>query len=279
MKVDYVSDVHLEFGRAEFKPEHTGEVLVLAGDVCMVNDIDKFPLTSVHANSQSYRSTNSNVYREFFLEASKRYKHVLYVMGNHEHYKGTFDETVDVVRAQLSELTTNIHVLSNETFEYEGVTFFGATFWTDMNKSDYVAMHYAQQNMSDFRLIRWGEVRNYRKLHPKDTVEQFEFTKRKLRDVVRSATGPVVVISHHAPCSLSVHEMYRGDDLNAAYCSSVIEEVLDFNVPFWVHGHMHNPSDYVIENTRVLCNPRGYFKHEHFNTHLELKSFNVATNV
>ena len=32
MKVDYVSDVHLEFGRAEFKPEHTGEVLVLAGD-------------------------------------------------------------------------------------------------------------------------------------------------------------------------------------------------------------------------------------------------------
>jgi len=27
---------------------------------------------------------------------------------------------------------------------------------------------------------------------------------------------------------------------------------------FWVHGHMHNTSDYIIGWTNVICNPRGY---------------------
>ena len=26
----------------------------------------------------------------------------------------------------------------------------------------------------------------------------------------------------------------------------------------WIHGHMHESSDYEIYGTRVVCNPRGY---------------------
>jgi hypothetical protein len=26
----------------------------------------------------------------------------------------------------------------------------------------------------------------------------------------------------------------------------------------WIHGHMHDPFDYEINGTRVICNPRGY---------------------
>ena len=29
-------------------------------------------------------------------------------------------------------------------------------------------------------------------------------------------------------------------------------------VALWVHGHMHDPFDYEIYGTRVVCNPRGY---------------------
>ena len=28
----------------------------------------------------------------------------------------------------------------------------------------------------------------------------------------------------------------------------------------WVHGHLHDSSNYEINGTRVLCNPRGYAK-------------------
>jgi hypothetical protein len=26
----------------------------------------------------------------------------------------------------------------------------------------------------------------------------------------------------------------------------------------WVHGHTHDSFDYVVNGTRVVCNPRGY---------------------
>ncbi|MEE9492215.1 MAG: hypothetical protein V3W04_02390 [Gammaproteobacteria bacterium] len=29
-------------------------------------------------------------------------------------------------------------------------------------------------------------------------------------------------------------------------------------VVLWVHGHMHDPFDYDVYGTRVVCNPRGY---------------------
>ena len=28
----------------------------------------------------------------------------------------------------------------------------------------------------------------------------------------------------------------------------------------WIHGHTHDSFDYVVNGTRVLCNPRGYAK-------------------
>jgi len=26
----------------------------------------------------------------------------------------------------------------------------------------------------------------------------------------------------------------------------------------WIHGHTHDSFDYVVNGTRVVCNPRGY---------------------
>ena len=33
-------------------------------------------------------------------------------------------------------------------------------------------------------------------------------------------------------------------------------------IKLWTHGHMHNVSDYLVDETRVVCNPRGYIKYE-----------------
>ena len=30
------------------------------------------------------------------------------------------------------------------------------------------------------------------------------------------------------------------------------------NIKLWIHGHVHNNFDYMIGDTRVICNPRGY---------------------
>jgi hypothetical protein len=51
--------------------------------------------------------------------------------------------------------------------------------------------------------------------------------------------------------------------MNGGYCSNLEEFILDHpQIRLWTHGHMHDPSDYMIGETRVVCNPRGYVGYE-----------------
>jgi hypothetical protein len=61
-----------------------------------------------------------------------------------------------------------------------------------------------------------------------------------------------------------VHEHYRHDrEMNGGYASDLTEFILDNeNILFWTHGHMHDPSDYMVGQCRVICNPRGYVGYE-----------------
>jgi hypothetical protein len=57
-----------------------------------------------------------------------------------------------------------------------------------------------------------------------------------------------------------MHPMYAHDTLmNGGYHSDLSEFILDHpQIKLWTHGHTHHPFDYVIGETRVVCNPRGY---------------------
>jgi len=47
-------------------------------------------------------------------------------------------------------------------------------------------------------------------------------------------------------------------------------------IKLWVHGHTHDPYDYVIGETRVVCNPRGYIGYEAQAVDYELMYVDVA---
>jgi Icc-related predicted phosphoesterase len=70
----------------------------------------------------------------------------------------------------------------------------------------------------------------------------------------------IIMVCHHALHQKSIHENYVNDYLmNGAYASDLSEFILDRpNIKLVTHGHMHNNSDYMIGDTRVICNPRGY---------------------
>src|SRR5690606_28030632 len=68
--------------------------------------------------------------------------------------------------------------------------------------------------------------------------------------------GTTVVITHHAPHPLSIHEQYRGDLTNAAFVND-LASLLPY-AKLWLHGHVHNNFDYRVEGCRVVANPRGY---------------------
>jgi hypothetical protein len=73
-----------------------------------------------------------------------------------------------------------------------------------------------------------------------------------------------VVVGHHSPSRASTHEMYASDTImNGGFSSDLDEFIMDHpQIKLWTHGHTHHEFDYVIGETRIVCNPRGYHGHE-----------------
>lgn len=255
--ITYISDLHLEF---DYQPLPGGDLLILAGDICELRSFKReFHSTrSLTANPGTYK------YCDFFYNECTKYNRVLYVLGNHEHYHGRLDQTKEELENILPD---NIRVLENDYEEYDGVLFLGATFWTDCNRADPVTCWTLKSSMNDFRVIKnhYKEKELYHKLIPEYTVtlhrQSLEYFKGILEN---NSNKPVVVITHHAPSNLSIHEQYKHDyHMNGGYASRLENFILDHpNIKYWIHGHMHDPVDYELGTTRVVSNPRGYVGHE-----------------
>jgi len=242
MKIALASDVHLEFGPISFQNTENAEVLILSGDICIAKDFGK-------------------KFEKFFAECSERFPHVVYVMGNHEHYDGDYQLTENLLREGLEKFK-NIHFLELGTIDIGEFTFIGSTIWTDMNKNDPNTLWHVGRVMNDFRIVRNGE---FKRLTPEFVYNTHVKTIDYIKHVIKNdEQKKYVVVGHHAPSKLSVKPRYHGDHLtNGAYSSDLSEFILDHpQIKLWTHGHTHDVFDYMIGETRVLCNPRGYIFYE-----------------
>ncbi len=237
MRIHILSDIHNEFGQFTL-PDVDSDLLILAGDTDLGSQGVKWIL-------QEYRE-----------------KPVLYVIGNHEYY----GQKVPSLQKRLitGAEAYNLHVLENQEWVMDDIRFLGCTLWTDFNlfgpaKKDF-AMFEAQQKMTDFQRIRLGQAYRYRKLCPSDTVI-FHWQSRKFLNnkLAEPFPGKTVIITHHAASAKSLDEAGQNDLLSAAYCSDMENLILQYQPQLWIHGHLHRSLDYKIGNTRVICNPRGYF--------------------
>ena len=265
MKIQLVSDLHLEFEDVNIKNESGADVLILSGDILVADDLRNQPADLAWGDFPDEghgRSKRAMRYRDFFQRVSFQFPQVIYVMGNHEHYHGKFDKSADIIRETIGYLNIhNIHLLDRDIKEIDGVHFIGGTMWTDCNKGDPMTLYHLEHCMTDFRVIRIaGE--NFRKFLPMRTVMEYTKTRDYFKAVIGNLPkdSKIVVVSHHAPSSLSIHEYYKNDTLmNGGYSSDLSEFILDRpQIKLWTHGHMHNNFDYTIGDTRVVCNPKGY---------------------
>ena len=278
MKIALASDIHLEFGDILLKNEENADVLILSGDICTANQFKKKPKERM-------------MVKDFFKRCSFQFPHVVYIMGNHEHYNFDTVDTYNRLKAELADLP-NIHVLEKETWEHNDMTFVAGTLWTDMNKGDPLTLWHCNKGMSDFQVIKNSNrlvqhkrnvyhesernedgtlvvksVDHYQtpsKWSPEDSVEDHKKMMDYIKIATENKTKQYVVVTHHAPSPISIAECYRHDTLmNGAFASDLSEFILNRpQIKLWTHGHMHNVSDYMIGDTRVVCNPRGYIGHE-----------------
>jgi Icc-related predicted phosphoesterase len=279
MKIKLISDVHLEFGYYDV-PQDGADVLVIAGDLLVVEDLhDISPETQAFRLKEHLMSTRLlqvEEFRDFLAQVSQKFKHVVYVMGNHEFYGGRFFGSIEHLKFELEQYP-NIHLLEQSAVVIDGITFIGGTMWTDFNRRDPLSVYDAKLMMNDYKTIRFDK-NGYRKLRPEDTLNRHIQTVHYFQNKLKETTGPVVMVTHHAPSFQSIPSRFRDmPSLNGSYASDLQDLILEFsNIQYWFHGHIHDALDYKVGDCRVVCNPRGYFFHNgyentNFNNHLVLE--------
>ncbi|MEG0927434.1 metallophosphoesterase [Chryseobacterium sp.] len=230
MKIQIISDLHQEFGQTELCFDNA-DMVILAGDI---------NLGTKGVEWIKHKIVN---------------KPVIYVLGNHEYYKGSYPKTLDKIKEAAQN--SNIFVLENSSVDIDGIRFHGATLWTDFsifgNPVKYGML--CQPKMNDYKKIRRDP--SYSKMRTLDTFKIHQFSKVWLKESLENSKElKNIVITHHAPSIQSVSEHYKNDP--SAYASNLEEIIAEHQPLYWIHGHIHTPCRYSIGNTEVICNPHGY---------------------
>jgi len=130
MRIHLLSDLHNEFDT--YIPSVVdADIVILAGDI------------DVKARG---------------VEWAKQAFHipVLYVLGNHEYYRGHMPRTLEKMRSACR--ATHVQVLERDAVEIGGTRFLGATMWTDFSATSNkpLAAVTAQSLMNDYHQICAG---------------------------------------------------------------------------------------------------------------------------
>jgi DNA repair exonuclease SbcCD nuclease subunit len=280
MKIAVCSDLHLEFEDIILKNDEGADVLILSGDIMIAEDLHNHPpvVTNPYAPyiDLGSRQKKAQQFRDFLSRCSFQFPHVIYIAGNHEFYHGRWKGSLDHLRETCS-LYPNVYFLENDIKVINEVSFIGATLWTDCNKGDPLTLHALTDMMNDYRIIRNDEL-GFTRLRPAHTIDRHRYTMSYLKAVLPDLKDKkVVFVGHHTPSYQSIHDRYKKDYLmNGGYHSDLSEFILDNpQIKLWTHGHTHEPFDYMIGTTRIVCNPRGYSGHDESAEYFELKYLDI----
>jgi predicted phosphodiesterase len=234
MRLNILSDLHLSQGELPW-PNNNADLVILAGDIAR-------PAKAI-------------------AWAAGITKPVLYVPGNHEFYNSSVSSALAELKQRC--IGSNITILDNDAVIIDGVRFLGTTLWTDfllygdgVRRS--MAIEEALRHMYDFSRIE-AATATAKHLTPMESVDFFNANSAWLEyQFVTPWAGPTVVITHHAPSPKSIHPRFSESLLNPCFVSNAEHLVAKSDACLWVHGHTHDSFDYVLHQTRVVCNPRGY---------------------
>jgi len=225
MKIQYMSDLHLEFGDMEVPPR-IGDVLILAGDI--------------HIGAKAISWIN---------ECAEVFPHVIYILGNHEFYNYNISTLAGKINEELT--AENVHLLDNTLIEIEGTRFIGSTLWSIISEE-------AANQMNDFQLI----TNTTRPFSWRDAHKKHEVATQFIKDSL-SKDLPNVVVTHHCPSIKCIDTLrYPDNSMNTGYYTQILEEFSGKNIKAWVCGHTHASFNFNEEGIQVLGNCRGYIGYE-----------------
>ena len=261
MRIQIISDLHLEFQKELPDIQNAGaDLLILGGDICVADHLHSNPTAGRSDLIQKGWYANDAIrFRRFLDHCSRNWPQVIYVMGNHEHYHGRWYRTEATLRKEM-EHWPNIVLMEQDKMELDGIVFLGATLWSSLNDGDPLTVLSVKDMMNDYRQITEKNGDNYHKLRPLTTLAKHRETVEWLRIQLAEDKRPTVVVTHHCPSWQSVHPQYAMHTIMNGAFSSNLEDIMMDNdhIKLWTFGHTHWAHRYQINQAQCICNPHGY---------------------
>ncbi len=239
MRIQFLSDLHLETESFEPCPAPGAELLVLAGDI-----------DGTWAGLAPFRDWPVPV---------------LMVAGNHEFDHRDLVEAWPALRQRCAAL--GITLIERESVvrtdgQGKRIRFVGTVRWCDFDVFGPVERAKALRAGSYFMRV----MRSLQGGQPFDAVavreEALACRAWLAQELARPNDGwdATVVVTHFAPSLRSADPRYGHQMGTAAFCNA--DDDLLPAADLWIHGHLHCRHDYVVPHahgaTRVVCNPRGH---------------------
>ena len=239
MKIQYASDLHLEFAENASWLKHNpleivGDILVLDGDIGYLGD--------------------ENYSRHPFWDwASENYKQVIVALGNHEFYK--FYDISKLANGTKIDIRHNVAAYYNSVINIENIDIIVSTLWSKIPLQEAVI---TENGVSDFRRIVYeGELLTFADFN-REHEKCFDFIKQS---VANSSAKHKIVVSHHVPSFRMLCPKFKDSRINGAFTVELSDYIENSDIAYWIYGHSHYNIDVKIGNTWCITNQLGYVFH------------------
>lgn len=235
MKIQYISDLHLEFEpnekfvRKVMTPVEC-DILVIAGDLHHLT---------------IYKKIN------WFLDwLNSKYPQVFIIPGNHDYYC-----RYDMSRSEdhlFEALRERVFLVNNHLEKIDGKQLIFSTLWSNIFPH---AAKDIRRGMRDFYKCEYGRDRL--------TISQYIMLHKKsvsfLQNQLNNSDLPTAIFTHHAPTWKVQDPIYTGSVLNSAFYSE-LDYLMEVNpqLKYWVYGHTHSSIETKIGQCQVISNQLGY---------------------
>jgi hypothetical protein len=237
MRIQLLSDLHLETESFEPKVAPDADILILAGDIDSGHvQIDRFKDWPVP---------------------------VIYIPGNHEYDHKDFDQATDALRERCDRLGFTMLDCEQTRIEHDGRTIrvLGTTLWNDFELFGPGSIEHSMRAARYFAEQVQCATRNGKLMGVPELREEGLRCREWLREQLTSPEhqfpedDATLVITHFAPSLRSNDSRYPVNASSASFCNAYDDMIPHSTL--WVHGHLHCRHDYTVGASRVVCNSRG----------------------
>lgn len=255
IKIQYISDLHLEYKKFYPIINKLADNLALCGDI-------GYP--------------HSDWFKQFIKNQCKNFKNVFFVLGNHDLYMKSNNKQIeiytipDIIKEleRQDEEIPNFWFLNNSNIFIDRfnkvyrekpidisdenlVNIIGTILWTDIDLN-------IAHRVNDYKKIL---IEKDKLLTPIDVKRMFQENVKFIQDITEKyPNNKTVLLTHHAPHH-KLNGKYINGELQSAF-STDLSFLLKSPIKVAISGHVHSVCSFYFNDVFLASNEYGYSKAE-----------------